>query len=50
VVPGVFGNQLSYCVDVIRQMLIQALESEAKEVSFGGRRGGPNEEREFGSV
>lgn len=32
VVPGIFGNQLNYCVDVINQMLVRALESQHKEV------------------
>lgn len=34
VVPGVFGSQLSYCIDVIRQVLVQALESQVTEVSY----------------
>jgi len=32
VVPGIFGNQLNYCVDVINQMLVQALGCQHKEV------------------
>ena len=33
VVPGVFGNQLDYCIDLVKQMMIQALESSQSEVS-----------------
>ena len=32
VVPGIFGNQLSYCIEVIRQMLTQALQSSDNQV------------------
>ena len=44
-----FGNQLSYCIDVIRQMLIQALECSVTEVGEwgrGARGGGGGEESE----
>ena len=33
VVPGVFGNQLGYCIEVIQQMLTQALSCQLPEVS-----------------
>lgn len=32
VVPGVFGTQLHYCTDVIKQMLVRALQNNVSEV------------------
>ena len=32
VVPGVFGSQLAYCIDVIRQVMVQALKCPHEEV------------------
>lgn len=37
VVPGVFGNQLEYCIDVIKHMMEQALRCPQQEVKHRQR-------------